>query len=107
MRHVGEVKQFGRSAHDRIPDRIGRLKDSVQSRVEHALGMLNRRFSYVKVRHRGLARNTAQTVFALVNIRIGHRKLPATGRMRTGGAQTREICGCYPGRAAPGPPFHQ
>jgi IS5 family transposase len=46
------------------------VKASVRAKVEHPFRVIQRQFGYVKVRYRGLAKNTAQliTLFALSNI---------------------------------------
>lgn len=47
-----------------------KLKASVRAKVEHPFRVIKRQFSHVKVRYRGLAKNTAQlvTLFALSNL---------------------------------------
>jgi IS5 family transposase len=62
-------------------ERIEQLKASVRARVEHAFRVLKRQFGYVKVRYRGLAKNTAQlqALFALTNIWMARQKLLVTG----------------------------
>ena len=47
-----------------------RVKAQVRARVEHPFRVVKRQFGYVKVRYRGLAKNTAQltTLFALSNL---------------------------------------
>ena len=47
-----------------------RAKAQVRARVEHPFLVVKRQFGYVKVRYRGLAKNTAQltTLFALSNL---------------------------------------
>jgi IS5 family transposase len=55
---------------DALQERIERLKASVRAKVEHPFRVIKRQFGYVKVRYRGLAKNTAQlkTLFALSNL---------------------------------------
>ena len=45
--------------------------------VEHPFRVVKRQFGYVKVRYRGLAKNTAQlhTLFALSNLWMARKKL--------------------------------
>jgi IS5 family transposase len=78
---AGKRRALGTSRHDRIVERIEQLKASVRSRVEYAFRALKLQFGYVKVRYRGLARNTAQLhrLPALVNIWTARRKLLPTG----------------------------
>ena len=65
----------------RLRDRIERLKAQVRARGEHAFRVIKRQFGYVKVRYRGLSKNTAQlhTLFALANIWMVRRRLLTTG----------------------------
>lgn len=58
-------------------DRIEKLKASVRAKVEHPFRVIKRQFGYVKVRYRGLAKNTAQlhTLFALSNLWMARSKL--------------------------------
>jgi IS5 family transposase len=62
---------------DRLSARIEKLKAGVRAKVEHPFRVLKRQFGHVKVRYRGLAKNTAQlhTLFALVNLWLVRRKL--------------------------------
>ena len=55
---------------DALVDRIEKLKASVRAKVEHPFRVVKRQFGHVKVRYRGLAKNTAQlkTLFALSNL---------------------------------------
>ena len=61
--------------------RIEKLKAKVRARGEHAFRVVKRQFGYVKVRYRGLAKNTAQLhmLFALANIWRVRRRLLAPG----------------------------
>ena len=65
----------------RLRERIEHLKAQVRARGEHAFRVIKRQFGYVKVRYRGLAKNTAQlhTLFALANIWMARRQLLVTG----------------------------
>jgi IS5 family transposase len=62
---------------DAITDKIERLKASVRAKVEHPFRVVKRQFGHVKVRYRGLAKNTAQlhTLFALANLWQVRRQL--------------------------------
>ena len=60
-------------------------KASVRAKVEHPFRVIKRQFGYVKVRYRGLAKNTAQvlTLFALSNLWMARRHLLSqTGSLR-------------------------
>jgi len=64
-------------AHDQCIEQIEQLKASVRAKVEHAFRVIKRQFGHVKVRYRGLAKNTAQlhTLFALANLWSARRQL--------------------------------
>lgn len=61
----------------RMVTKLERRKASIRARVEHPFRVIKRQFGYVKVRFRGLAKNTAQiiTLFALSNLWMARRKL--------------------------------
>jgi IS5 family transposase len=65
-----------RRSHGLI-DEIERLKASVRAKVEHPFRVIKRQFGHVKVRYRGLKKNTAQlsTLFALANLWMARKKL--------------------------------
>ena len=56
-----------------------RGKASVRAKVEHPFRVIKRQFGLVKVRFRGLAKNTAHvvTLFALSNLWMARRRLMA------------------------------
>lgn len=60
-----------------VLDRIEHLKASVRAKVEHPFRVIKRKFGHVKVRYKGLAKNTAQlhTLFALSNLWMARRRL--------------------------------
>jgi IS5 family transposase len=62
---------------DALVDEIERLKASVRAKVEHPFRVVKRQFGHVKVRYRGLKKNTAQlvTLFALSNLWMARRAL--------------------------------
>lgn len=64
-------------AQDRLTEQIERLKASVRAKVEHPFRVIKRQFGHVKVRYRGLRKNTAQlhTLFALANLWLVRGKL--------------------------------
>ncbi|MDH4463274.1 MAG: IS5 family transposase [Acidovorax sp.] len=55
-----------------LTDQIERLKASIRAKVEHPFRVIKRQFGHVKVRYRGLAKNTAQlhTLFGLVLVAL-------------------------------------
>jgi len=60
-----------------ILDQLERAKARIRAKVEHPFRVIKRQFGHVKVRYRGLAKNTAQlhTLFALSNLWMVRRKL--------------------------------
>ncbi len=53
-----------------LTDQLERIKASIRAKVEHPFRVIKRQFGHVKVRYRGLEKNTAQlhTLFALSNL---------------------------------------
>ena len=45
---------------DALTDQVERIKASIRAKVEHPFRVIKRQFGHVKVRYRGLAKNTAQ-----------------------------------------------
>ena len=66
----GKRRALGNDRIGRQQERIEHRKARIRARGEHAFRVLKRQFGYVKVRYRGLAKNTQQlrTLFALVNL---------------------------------------
>ena len=67
---------------DALMDKIEKCKASIRAKVEHPFRVLKRQFGYVKVRYRGLKKNTLQlkTLFALSNLWMTrHQLLAAQG----------------------------
>ena len=62
---------------DALTDQVERIKASIRAKVEHPFRVIKRQFGHVKVRYRGLAKNTAQlhTLFALSNLWMARRRL--------------------------------
>jgi IS5 family transposase len=57
-------------------DKVEKLKASIRSKVEHPFRVIKRQFGHMKVRYRGLKKNTQQlhTLFALSNLwMVRHR----------------------------------
>ena len=65
---------------DAIRNQIEKIKASVRAKVEHPFRVIKRQFGFVKVRYRGLKKNTAQlnTLFALSNLWMARCKLIGT-----------------------------
>ncbi len=66
---------------DAIRNQIEKIKAGVRAKVEHPFRVIKRQFGFVKVRYRGLKKNTAQlnTLFALSNLWMVRGKLMGTG----------------------------
>jgi len=62
---------------DAMIDKAEKLKAGIRAKVEHPFRVLKRQFGFVKVRYRGLKKNTAQlvTLFALSNLWMVRGKL--------------------------------
>ena len=62
---------------DALTEQVERIKASIRAKVEHPFRVIKRQFGHVKVRYRGLAKNTAQlqTLFALANLWMVRRRL--------------------------------
>jgi len=60
-----------------IMDKLEQTKARIRAKVEHPFRVIKRQFGHVKVRYRGLAKNTAQlhTLFALSNLWMVRRML--------------------------------
>jgi IS5 family transposase len=65
------------NAADALIDQAEKLKAGIRAKVEHPFRVIKRQFGYVKVRYRGLKKNTAQlvTLFALSNLWMVRSKL--------------------------------
>lgn len=65
------------NAADALIDQAEKLKAGIRAKVEHPFRVIKRQFGYVKVRYRGLKKNTAQlvTLFALSNLWMMRGKL--------------------------------
>jgi len=75
----GVIKAMGSGRYKRALETLERLKSQVRAQVEHPFRVIKRQFGYVKVRYKGLAKNTAQviTLFALSNLWMARRRLIA------------------------------
>jgi IS5 family transposase len=60
-----------------IMDKLEKTKASIRAKVEHPFRVIKRQFGYVKLRYRGLMKNTAQlhTLFALSNLWMARHRL--------------------------------
>jgi len=66
---------------DALLEEWEQIKSSVRAKVEHPFRVIKRQFGHVKVRYRGLAKNTAQlyTLFMLSNLWMVRHKPAMTG----------------------------
>ena len=64
---------------DALVEKVEKLKASIRAKVEHPFRVVKRQFGYVKVRYRGLKKNTLQlkTLFALSNLWMARHQLMA------------------------------
>lgn len=77
----GQRKKLDKSNPiDVLINKVEDLKASIRAKVEHPFRVIKRQFGFVKVRYRGLKKNTAQltTLFALSNLWMVRSKLMAT-----------------------------
>ena len=85
----GKVKAIKHDALREAVQELETLKARIRAKVEHPFRVVKRQFGYLKVRFRGLAKNTAQvlTLFALSNLFQARRRMLAlTGEVRLQGA---------------------
>ncbi len=62
---------------DALTDQVEKIKAGIRAKVGHPFRVVKRQFGFVKVRYRGLKRNTLQltTLFALSNLWIARHRL--------------------------------
>jgi IS5 family transposase len=65
------------TALGQLLDECERLKARIRAKVEHPFRVIKRQFGYLKVRYRGLMKNTQQlhTLFALSNLWMARRRI--------------------------------
>jgi len=75
----GKIKAIADGRERRKLEKIEQRKASVRAKVEHPFRVIKRQFGLMKVRFRGLAKNTAHviTLFALSNLWMARRRLLA------------------------------
>ena len=74
----GKRRQLDKTKRvEQLIDQLERIKASIRAKVEHPFRVIKRQFGHVKVRYRGLEKNTAQlhTLFALSNLWMARRSL--------------------------------
>ncbi len=74
---AGKRRALGEDGWGALLEQAEKLKASVRAKVEHPFRVIKRQFGHVKVRYRGLAKNTAQlvTLFALSNLWMVRKRL--------------------------------
>ena len=67
------------NALDALIDLLEKTKAAIRAKVEHPFRVIKRQFGYMKVRYRGLKKNTLQlkTLFALSNLWMARHTLMA------------------------------
>ena len=67
---------------DGLVEKVEKLKASIRAKVEHPFRVVKRQFGCMKVRYRGLRKNTLQLkmLFALANLWMARHPLIATQR---------------------------
>ena len=70
------VLDKSRGSHQLV-EQLEKIKAGIRAKVEHPFRVIKCQFGFVKVRYRGLAKNTAQlvTLFALSNLWMARKRL--------------------------------
>jgi IS5 family transposase len=73
----GKRRALPASPWGHLAEQIEKAKAAIRAKVEHPFRVIKRQFGYVKVRYRGLRKNTAQlvTLFALSNLWMTRKTL--------------------------------
>jgi len=73
----GKRRALASNGWGALLEQAEKLKASVRAKVEHPFRVIKRQFGHVKVRYRGLAKNTAQlvTLFALSNLWMVRKRI--------------------------------
>jgi IS5 family transposase len=74
----GKRKELDKTkASGQLTELVEKIKATIHAKVEHPFRVIKQQFGHVKVRYRGLVKNTAQlkTLFALSNLWMARRKL--------------------------------
>ncbi len=79
-RKRGQINKIANAKQRDKAQREEKSKAQIRARVEHPFRVIKRQFGYMKVRFKGLMKNTAQivTLFALANLYLARRRLMAT-----------------------------
>ena len=90
----GKIKAMKDGREKRALEKSEKRKAQIRARVEHPFRVIKRQFGCMKVRFRGLVKNTAHviTLFALSNLWMARRRLLAmTGIVASAAREMREI----------------
>ena len=70
---------LGVRRHPALQEQLEQVKSKIRAKVEHPFRVIKRQFGHVKVRYRGMKKNTQQlhTLFALANLWMA--PCPVTG----------------------------
>jgi IS5 family transposase len=73
----GTVRALPDNPQGNIARRLEKIKAGIRAKVEHPFRLIKCQFGHIKVRYRGLAKNTAQliTLFALSNLWMARKHL--------------------------------
>ena len=88
----GKRRLFDRNQRSTaLVEQLEQLKASIRAKVEHPFRVIKRQFGFVKVRYRGLVKNTAalMTLFVLGVVALAHRLGVPTNRSMIGRASPR------------------
>ena len=79
-----QIKASERQTYTKTYDKRDSYQEAIRAKVEHAFRVLKQQFGCVKVRYRGLKKNTLQivTLFALSSLWMVRHKLLAMGQVR-------------------------
>jgi IS5 family transposase len=67
-----------------MQEQLEQVKSKIRAKVEHPFRVIKRQFGHVKVRYRGLRKNTQQlhTLFALANLWMVRARLLANSQFK-------------------------
>ena len=68
-----------------LQEQLEQVKSKIRAKVEHPFRVIKRQFGHVKVRYRGMKKNTQQldTLFALANLWMARARLLVTKQSKS------------------------
>ena len=68
-----------------LQEQLEQIKSKIRANVEHPFWVIKRQFGHVKVRYRGMKKNTQQlhTLFALANLWMARVRLLVTNQSKS------------------------